>query len=200
VTTSEGSMGMTSHGITSRLRAPGVSSSVAHGRGESAHCRALIMMDGSIGLLAAVMAYIGASGPDRASWRDHVYVIVTMVTPLPWVTVPALSLGHRLPRVSDDRGDSRQVLLAGAIRIPQIPDDAGGRRAARRRVGLAQHRLRLRALEDATKPSCHVDRGSAPWESWPDNLTVPVDEDSPLNFLLMRGASSTCGSESGESW
>jgi hypothetical protein len=89
---------MTSHGITSTLRRPGVSSSVAHGRRESAPLRTLIMMDGSIALLAVVVIYIGAWGRNRAAWSDEVYVIVTMAAPLPWVIVLALSGGHRLLR------------------------------------------------------------------------------------------------------
>jgi exopolysaccharide biosynthesis polyprenyl glycosylphosphotransferase len=108
---------MTSHEITSMLRRPDVTSFVVPGRWESAYHRTLIMMDASVGLLAAVVAYIGASGPDRAAWDDQVYLIVTLVTPAAWVTVLALMGGYHLRHLSDGRDDSRRVILAGTVLI-----------------------------------------------------------------------------------
>jgi hypothetical protein len=74
---------MTSHGITSTLRRPDVTSSGTCGRWRSEYHWILSMVDRFVRLAAAAVAYIGVPGPDRSVRSDRVHEIVPMATPLP---------------------------------------------------------------------------------------------------------------------
>jgi exopolysaccharide biosynthesis polyprenyl glycosylphosphotransferase len=75
----------------------------------------LLLVDGSVALLSAVLAYAAHPGVDRAVWSAGVYAAATATAPLVWVWVLALTGGYELRHFGDGQGDLRHVLEAGAL-------------------------------------------------------------------------------------
>jgi hypothetical protein len=107
---------MNTYGVTTVWRR---SEAPAHtgvaGEWERGYREGLLLVDGSVALISAVLAYVTRPGVDRAVWSDGVYAVATATGPMVWVGVLALAGGYELRHFGDGPGDGRHVLEAGAL-------------------------------------------------------------------------------------
>jgi exopolysaccharide biosynthesis polyprenyl glycosylphosphotransferase len=105
---------MTSQGVLTAPRAE-APAHVDTGGWERGYRRTLILLDGSAGLLAAVVAYLAGEGADRTIWDEQIYAAVAGITPVVWVSILVLAGGYELRHLGDGWHDWRQVTVACAV-------------------------------------------------------------------------------------